>query len=138
MFQDLTNPRQIRRVLMDKAHEIGLTAVVVCRKEADYLEVSIGLEMNKNRFNSYCHREEGNLVMSPEARVRQVQAESSMMHAFWNDLSPALVRAKKRIQWYANVVNGSERKIYDIIHGSYEELRLNEPTLFGRTIRIYP
>lgn len=138
MFQDILNPKLTRRAIMQHAHDMGLTATVDCRKTHVAYGYVIDTSMQSNRLHSYCQRVDGKLTMSPEARMRQMQAETKMTHDFWVLMLPALARARKRIEWHSNDESG-ERTIhlYPLRKYSVDEMRLQEVHLTGRTILVY-
>jgi len=139
MFHGTLNVREAKRFMVALAHEVGLTATVVTRQRHNCVDFSIDLSMNQNRFNSYCHKENGKTVMSPASKLRQMQAENKMVVDFWNGLTPELARARRKMQWWANEPDDSSKTptIHEIKHGSVSELKLHEVDMFLRTLRVF-
>jgi hypothetical protein len=100
MFKDLSNTRSCKRGIQELAHNLGLAAEVHTQKDSAFVDFIITLEMNRQRFNSYCHKEGNNLVMSDQARLNQIQAEVKMVNDFWMAMIGEMKKVRNRAEWY--------------------------------------
>lgn len=137
MFKDLSNVRACKNAIKELAHNVGLAADLSTRKDPAFVEFVITLEMNRQRFNSYCHKDGGRLVMSDQARLNQMQSEAKMLNDFWMGMLEELKKIRNRVEWYHNSMEITS--LYQIKRYVIDELQSPgmKQSLTERCIRIH-
>lgn len=135
MFHDIQDVRSIKKAMKQLAHGIGLNAEVSPSRDSRFIDFKIELQMNQQRFNSYCHRDGEKLVMTEGARLNQITTERRMVQEFWTTFLSELHKSHLPAEWH--YYSEQVQQLHPLKRFDIAELRLEDDGLKDRVIRIH-